>query len=171
MSIRVRVLAAISSAIALVASLIAAPPAMALGVDTVHVKVHYQRPAGDYDTWNVYTWRNDDGSGKDVGVDDKVFAFTAGEDAFGKIAQIDVSGMAPYKSLGFLIRKGTTWTKDVSVDRFLSTFDSNGNAEIWLVQGDETVYTQAPSVADAITNATQDTLTSVTVSLSRRIAA
>lgn len=171
MSIRVRIIAALSSAIALVAGLIAAPPALALGVDTVHVKVHYQRPAGDYDTWNVYTWRNDDANGKDAGVDDKVFAFTAGEDSFGKIAQIDVTGMAPYKSLGFLIRKGTTWTKDVAADRFLSTFDSSGNAEIWLVQGDETIYTQAPSVADSITSATQDTLNSVTVSLSRRVAA
>ena len=170
MTLRFRLIAAFASALALVAGLVSAPAANALGVDTVHVKVHYQRPAGDYDTWNVYTWRNDDANGKDAGVDDKVFNFDAGEDSFGKIAQIDVSGMTPYKSLGFLVRKGSTWTKDVGIDRFLSDFDSNGNAEIWLIQGDPNVYTKAPVISDAIVAATQDTLSSVTVSLSRRVA-
>ena len=172
MTLRVRLIAAVSTIFALVASSLVGAPAQAMTNDTVKVKVHYQRPAGDYDTWNVYTWRNDDANGKDVGVDDKVFAFTAGEDAFGKIAQIEVSGMTPYKGLGFLVRKGTTWTKDVAVDRFLtdSDFDANGNAEIWLIQGDQNVYKASPVVADAIASATQDTLSSVTVGLSRRVA-
>ena len=172
MTLRVRLLAAVSTIFALIATSLVGVSAQAMTNDTVKVKVHYQRPAGDYDTWNVYTWRNDDANGKDVGVDDKVFAFTAGEDSFGKIAQIEVSGMTPYKGLGFLVRKGTTWTKDVGVDRFLtdSDFDANGNAEIWLIQGDPTIYKASPTIADAITSATQDTLSSVTVGLSRRLA-
>ncbi|MDE2592218.1 MAG: type I pullulanase [Actinomycetales bacterium] len=171
MKSRVRILSAVSVVFALIASALVGVSAQAMTNDTVKVKVHYQRPAGDYDTWNVYTWRNDDANGKDVGVDDKVFAFTAGEDSFGKIAQIEVSGMTPYKGLGFLVRKGTTWTKDVGIDRFLTDadFDSTGNAEIWLIQGDPTVYKAAPTVADAITSATQDTLSSITVGLSRRL--
>lgn len=171
MTLKFRAFAVISAVFALIATTITGAPAQALSVDTVTVTVHYQRPAGDYDTWNVYTWRNDDANGKDVGVDDKVFAFTEGEDSFGKIAKIVVSGMTPYKSLGFLIRKGTTWTKDVSVDRFLSDFDSSGKAEIWLVQGDETIYKTAPSVADSISYASQDALSAITVGLSRRVPA
>ena len=169
MSIRIRVFAALASALALVAGLVSAPAAQALAVDTVHLTVHYQRPAADYDNWNVYLWKNDDANGKDAGVDDKGFAFT-GDDSFGKIAKIDVTGMTPYKNLGIIVRKGAWLAKDVNIDRFISDFDANGNAEIWLVQGDETIYKTAPVVADAITSATQDTLSSITVSLSRRVA-
>ena len=37
--------------------------------------------------------------------------------------------------------------KEGSIDRFISTFDSNGNAEIWIRQGDKTVYTSVPTEA------------------------
>lgn len=168
MTLRLRALAAIATILALVSGVLSAPAAQALAVDTVHLTVHYQRPAADYDNWNVYLWKNDDANGKDAGVDDKGFAFT-GDDSFGKIAKIDVTGMTAYKNLGLIIRKGAWLAKDVNVDRFVSDFDANGNAEIWLVQGDETIYTQAPVVADAIVSASQDSLSSITVDLSRRI--
>ncbi len=53
----------------LIASFFVSAPAAALESDTVNLTVHYQRPAGDYENWNVYLWRNDDAAGKDQEVD------------------------------------------------------------------------------------------------------
>ena len=76
--------------------------------DNVTLTVHYNRTAGDYETWNVYLWRNVDGNG-DKEVKASGFDFTA-EDDFGKIAVAQVDGMANFKDLGFIIRKGA-WVK------------------------------------------------------------
>ena len=155
--------------ISLIASFFVSAPAAALESDTVNLTIHYQRPAGDYENWNVYLWRNDDAAGKDQEVDPNGFKFES-DDAFGKVAKIKVTGMKPFKNLGIIIRKGAWTAKDIGVDRFIEKFDANGNAEIWLIQGDATIYTSSPSVVDAINMASHDTLRSITVLLSRRVA-
>lgn len=158
-----------SLVISLFASFFVAAPATALDSDTVNLTIHYQRPAGDYDNWNVYLWRNDDAAGKDQEVDPNGFKFES-DDAFGKVAKIKVTGMKPYKNLGIIVRKGAWVAKDVSTDRFIEKFDANGNAEIWLIQGDATIYTSSPTVSDSINMASHDSLKSITVVLSRRVA-
>lgn len=169
MSRNSRIGLAFSLILSLFASFFVSAPAAALESDTVNLTVHYQRPAGDYDNWNVYLWRNDDAANKDQEVDPNGFKFES-DDSFGKVAKIKVTGMKPYKNLGLIIRKGAWVAKDVSVDRFVEKFDANGNAEIWLIQGDATIYTSSPVVADAITMASHDSLKSISVVLSRRVA-
>ena len=169
MSRNSRIGLAFSLILSLFASFFVSAPAAALESDTVNLTVHYQRPAGDYENWNVYLWRNDDAANKDQEVDPNGFKFES-DDAFGKVAKIKVTGMKPYKNLGLIIRKGAWVAKDVSVDRFIEKFDANGNAEIWLIQGDATIYTSSPVVADAITMASHDSLKSINVVLSRRVA-
>lgn len=168
MSRNSRIGLAFSLILSLFASFFVSAPAAALESDTVNLTIHYQRPAGDYENWNVYLWRNDDAANKDQEVDPNGFKFES-DDAFGKVAKIKVTGMKPYKNLGLIIRKGAWVAKDVSVDRFIEKFDANGNAEIWLIQGDPTIYTSSPVVADAITMASHDSLKSINVVLSRRV--
>jgi hypothetical protein len=56
-------------ALALVAALVFSFPAIATGAPTtVNLTVHYQRPGGDYQNWNLWLWKNLSGPG-DVDVD------------------------------------------------------------------------------------------------------
>ena len=119
-------------------------PAQAALPDTVHLTIHYQRTASDYKDWNVYLWKDLPGSANDKEVSAAGFAF-AGKDAFGAIATTDVTGLATFDQLGFIIRLGAWVQKEGSTDRFITNFDANGNAEIWIRQGDKTVYTAIPT--------------------------
>jgi len=48
-------------------------PAIAQAIpSTVTLTVHYQRPGGDYQNWNLWIWKNLSGPG-DVDVDSMVF--------------------------------------------------------------------------------------------------
>jgi len=150
-------------------------PALAFP-DSVHVIVHYNRANADYATWNVYYWRNKDGSG-DKEVTPAGFAF-AGTDSFGAVSTADINGMTGFKDLGWIIRKGSWAAKEGPTcgptnngDRFLSP-DGSGNAEIWITQGDCTIYTTAPYVAPVtpkITSATIDDLRKITVNLNQNL--
>ena len=96
--------------------------------------VHYQRPAGDYDGWGFHFW----------GDIDQTVEWTspvplAGEDAYGPFAWVKLLPNAA--EVGFIPHKGDE--KDPGPDRF---FNPSQNPEIWLKQGDITVYT---SRADA----------------------
>ncbi len=119
-------------------------PAQAALPDTVHLTIHYQRTASDYKDWNVYLWKDLPGSANDKEVSAAGFAF-AGKDAFGAIATTDVTGLATFDQLGFIIRLGAWVQKEGSTDRFITNFDANGNAEIWIRQGDKTVHTTIPT--------------------------
>ncbi len=143
--------------------------------DNVTLTVHYNRTAGDYETWNVYLWRNVDGNG-DKEVKASGFDFTS-EDEFGKIAVAQVDGMANFKDLGFIIRKGA-WVKKEGPacgptkngDRF-ATIGESGIAEIWIKQDDCTIYTEAPTVEPpkpAIVGASIDDLNKITVVLNQQ---
>ena len=124
--------------------IIAVPNAQAALPDTVHLTVHYQRSASDYPNWNIYLWRDLPGSANDKEVSAAGFPFTS-NDSYGAVATIDVTGMAAFNQLGFIVRKGAWVEKDVGTDRFVPAFDANGNAEIWLRQGDSVVYTAPPT--------------------------
>ncbi len=143
---RQRALLTLALIVALVQPALWLAPARATLPDTAHLTIHYQRSASDYKDWNVYLWKDLPGTSNDKGVSDTGFTFT-GKDSFGVIATADVTGLATFDQLGFIIRLGVWVQKEGSIDRFISTFDSNGNAEIWIRQGDKTVYTSVPTEA------------------------
>lgn len=150
-------------------------PALAFP-DSVHVVVHYNRTNADYATWNVYYWRNVDGNG-DKEVAAAGFAFS-GTDDFGSISTADITGMTGFKDLGWIIRKGSWAAKEGPTcgptnngDRFVAP-DNAGNAEIWIIQGDCTIYTTPQNVAaptPKITYAAIDDLRKVTVYLNQKL--
>jgi len=137
-------LVAIFVLLAALASAVYQTPAEAALPDTVHLTVHYQRTASDYKDWNVYLWRDLPGTANDKEVSATGILF-AGQDSFGAIATTDVTGMATFDGLGIIIRRGAWVEKEGSIDRFITAFDSTGSAEIWIRQGDKTIYTAIPT--------------------------
>ncbi len=136
---------------------------------TVHLTIHYQRPGDDYAGWNLWLWKNVAGTAGDVTVSTSGVEFN-GSDSFGKVLTIDIPGMQNFDNVGFIIRLNNWASKDISDDRFISNFDANGNAEIWLIQGDTQIYTSAPTSSSTIRSASIDGFRQITVSLSAQLA-
>ncbi|HBG08572.1 MAG: type I pullulanase [Limnochordia bacterium] len=109
-------------------------PLAAFGADEeiTTVRIHYHRPDGDYEPWNLWIWTPDQ--------DGRAYEFDD-EDAFGKVATIELPGR--HERVGFIVRTDD-WQKDVSADRFIEEFH-RGAAEIWLVSKDPTIYTAPPA--------------------------
>ena len=122
-------------------------PTIASGAnpETVKLTVHYQRVEADYASWNLWLWKN-----KLTGTDEPVSTtgvqFT-GDDAYGKIAKVELTGMDKFDDLGIIVRKGEWLSKDVPDDRFISKFGASGVTEIWLRQNDPTIYYELPTTA------------------------
>ena len=103
--------------------------------------VHYNRPADDYgdhttgdfnDFWGLHLWGDAIASGEVTDwTDPKPFL---GEDEFGRFAWIARDGTD--SQVNFIVHQGDA--KDTDPDRF---FDADANPEIWINQGDETIYT------------------------------
>jgi len=130
--------------LALIAVFTCGLPAIASALPpTVNLTVHYQRPGGDYQGWNLWIWKNLT-SGADVDVDSNGVNFTADDD-FGKIAKVRIDGMEKFENLGIIVRKGAWDSKDMGDDRFISNIPDNGNVEIWLRQGDPTIHYSIPT--------------------------
>ncbi|HLJ68475.1 MAG TPA: type I pullulanase [Chloroflexota bacterium] len=107
-------------------------PALPAGADTTtEIIVHYFRPAADYNGWNVWLWPNKPASAAGAEYD-----FT-GSDAFGKVVDAHLPGADT--EVGIIVRLNNWDAKDVAQDRFVEA--SNGRAEVWLIQGDPTIYT------------------------------
>ncbi len=136
---------------------------------TVHLTIHYQRPGDDYTGWNLWLWKNVPGTAGDVTVSTSGVEFN-GSDSFGKVLTIDIPGMQNFDNVGFIVRLNNWVSKDISDDRFISNFDANGNAEIWLIQGDTQIYTSAPTSSSTIRSASIDGFRQITVSLSAQLA-
>ncbi|MBB5873106.1 pullulanase-type alpha-1,6-glucosidase [Allocatelliglobosispora scoriae] len=107
------------------------------GAQRDYVLVHYQRPAGDYDGWGVYNWGDSDASSQHPWPTGQPFA---GRDSYGAFAWVKVKPGAT--NVGFLVVNGAG-QKDVESDR---SIDPSRTGEIWLKQGDATIY---PSQAAA----------------------
>ena len=136
---------------------------------TVHLTIHYQRPGDDYTGWNLWLWKNVAGTAGDVTVSPSGVEFN-GADSFGKVLTIDITGMQNFDNVGFIVRLNNWSSKDISDDRFINNFDANGNAEIWLVQGDTQIYTSAPTSTTTIKSASIDGFRQITVDLSAKLA-
>ena len=135
---------------------------------TVHLTIHYQRPGDDYTGWNLWLWKNVAGTAGDVTVSPTGVDFN-GTDSYGKVLTIDIPDMQNFDNVGFIVRLNNWTAKDISDDRFISNFDSNGNAEIWLRQGDTQIYTSAPVSSSTIRSASIDGFRQITVDLSAKL--
>lgn len=145
-------------------------PQVALAApSTVHLTIHYQRPGDDYTGWNLWLWKNIAGTAGDVTVSTSGLEFN-GTDSFGKVLKVDISDMANFDNVGFIVRLNNWSSKDISDDRFITNFDANGNAEIWLIQGDTQIYTSAPTSTTTIRSASVDGFRQITVALSAKLA-
>jgi pullulanase len=123
------------------------------------ITVHYFRYEADYDTWNVWMWpKGSAGAAYD-------FSST---DSFGKVGTFTVPGSAGV-DVGFIVRQGAWVAKDVADDRYINTFDNSGNAEVWLIQGDPTIYYSAPNVGPSIRSAVANGFNQIKVLLSKSI--
>ena len=128
---------AVMAAVGLPAVATAANPAV------ITLTVHYQRPGADYDTWNLWLWRNV-GTGSDADVNKDGVKFS-GDDDFGKVVTVEINNMDKYENIGIIVRKGEWAAKDVTADRFITKFGADGKTEIWLRQADPTIYYEKPT--------------------------
>jgi pullulanase len=100
------------------------------------VTVHYVRFAADYgpmDTtngWNLWMWPYQPVAGAGA-----AYAFTS-TDSFGEVAHVAIPGANT--KVGIIVRQGDFKSKDTPDDRFVDT--PSGSAEVWVVQGDPTIY-------------------------------
>jgi pullulanase len=134
--------------------------------ETVTLTVHYQRPGGDYNGWNLWIWKNSDNNSLDAPISQTGVQFT-GDDDFGKSVTVKIEGMKNFKDVGIIVRLNDWSAKDIDIDRFVTQFDENGRAEIWLVQNDKNIYTQKPKIDLKISRASFDSLNEVRVELNR----
>ena len=102
--------------------------------------VHYNRPAGDYgdhttgdfnDFWGLHLWG-------DAIAPSEATEWTGpkpflGEDEFGRFAWIRRGGDG--SAINFIVHRGDA--KDTDADR---TFDADAHPEIWINEGDPTIY-------------------------------
>ena len=92
------------------------------------------------------------------------------EDSFGKKATITIDGMSSFKDVGIIVRLNDWAQKDIADDRFITKFDGNGAAEIWLIQGDKTIYYSQPNVDSRFVAATFSDFRTIDLQLSQDIA-
>jgi pullulanase len=111
----------------------------------INVKVHYNRPDGQYTGWGLHVWQIND-SGQYVadypGVTFPQPLPPASFDSYGAVFQIEASKFtnAQAAGFGFIVHQGDT--KDPDGDR-LWKFSDGG--EFWLKSGDATIYRTNPS--------------------------
>jgi len=141
-------------------------PALA-APDSITLTVHYQRPGGDYNGWNLWIWKNSDNNSLDTPVSETGVQFT-GDDDFGKVVTITIDGMKNFKDIGIIVRLNDWAAKDVNDDRFITEFDASGNAEVWLVQNEKTIYTKKPVLKMKISTAKFVATNEVKVTLNKR---
>ena len=110
-----------------------APPPLETAV------VHYLRPAGDYADWGLHLW----GDAIVAGTDWNAPLQRAGEDAAG--ARYEIALKDDTKPVNFIVHRpggdSVPDTREPGGDRSFVPIDA---PEIWLVQGDPTVYTSPP---------------------------
>jgi pullulanase len=99
--------------------------------------IHYYREDGNYSGWGLHLWGT--GLHPEERTSWTVPRQFNNEDDYGKYIRIKV--INPAEPLNFIIHKGNE--KDTSIDR---SFMPSDNREIWLKQGDTTVYFTKPSI-------------------------
>jgi pullulanase len=121
--------------------------------------IHYLRYDENYEPWNLWLWAE--------GGEGSVYQF-AETDEFGVVATATIPGSAEASSIGLIVRTDD-WVKDVDEDRFITAFDENNSAEVWLVEADPTIYFEEPDLGPKILSANIDSLNEINLSLSEKL--
>ncbi|HET9622395.1 MAG TPA: alpha-1,6-glucosidase domain-containing protein [Kofleriaceae bacterium] len=120
------------------------PAAPSGGATPINVKVHYNRPDGQYTPWGLHVWQINDG-GQFIadypGVTFPAPLAITGFDDYGAFWQIEASKFtaAAAAGFGFIVHQGDT--KDPDGDRLWKFADGG---ELWLRSGDPTIYHANP---------------------------
>ncbi|WP_218161325.1 type I pullulanase [Corynebacterium sp. NML120713] len=108
----------------------------------VSLTVHYVRHDNNYENWNVWTWLPDEGGHRVDFTDDHT-------------ATITHENPKGIEKVGLVVRRsdpGNEWaSKNSPDDLYVSDFP-DGKAEIWLVEGDSTIYYSKDDVPPAPEN-------------------
>lgn len=90
------------------------------------LKLHYNRPDGDYEGWDVWIWG--------TGATDDAFEFV--EENGEMVATIPLGPTAT--SVGFIVRMGDSWVKDVDADQFIDVSEMvSGTVHAYVESGVE----------------------------------
>jgi hypothetical protein len=104
--------------------------------------IHYRRAAGGYASWGLHLWGDGLAPGEATAAWTDPTEFE-GTDSYGAFHVIDIADDT--KQVGFIVhgQPPNQDTKDPagSPDRF---FTPAGSPEIWLKEGDATIYTSPP---------------------------
>jgi pullulanase len=90
--------------------------------------LHYHRPDGNYDGWNLWAWAD--------GQDGRAVPFT-GQTAFGRYAEVRFDDEVGHGN--FIVRLNEWERKDIDHDRRVELGPDHAG-EVWLISGDPTVY-------------------------------
>jgi glycosidase len=110
--------------------------------ETPYAVIHYARPDGDYgdhttgnaaDFWGLHLWG--DAIAQDEATDWTSPKPFLGEDEYGRFAFVKLTNDT--LPVNFIVHRGDTKDPDNSPDR---SFDPGATPEIWLRQGDATIY-------------------------------
>ena len=169
--------------------------AIALGVgiapvralpSSVNLIVHYYRDNGDFGSaaggtggWNMWIWKDAPGAADDVAVNApngnpfvKTTTGTKDTWSYAGTLNVTITGFTSvHTQIGFIVRQGLWDNTDIGFDRFITNIDATGKAEVWLKEGDKTVYTSQPRLGPAIKSASVDDFNKITVNLNRAAAA
>ncbi|WP_231572527.1 pullulanase-associated domain-containing protein, partial [Halobacillus sp. BBL2006] len=112
-----------------------------------HVRIHYKRLDGNYEGWGLYLWnQNEDIPAINFPTSwGKLIPFDK-ESSWGVYTDIPVIDIK--NGLNFIVHKGDE--KDTPSDR---SFPTTGETEFWIVQGEDQVYTEKPTIQTSITHA------------------
>ncbi|KIL48701.1 type I pullulanase [Jeotgalibacillus campisalis] len=105
-----------------------------IGQKKVTITLHYHRYDEDYSGWNLWVWLD--------GKNGRMVEFTD-DRPFGQRATFEMEDPSGITRVGFIIRKSTDendWASKRFDDRFITEFDENGHAEVWLMQGTERIF-------------------------------
>ncbi|MDD2493410.1 MAG: pullulanase-associated domain-containing protein, partial [Bacilli bacterium] len=123
------------------------PAILKADTPVVTLKVHYFRYNADYtDGWDFWIWQktptNKAGAAYQFELDENEKIIL---DDFGAIATIDLTtdALKDSTTIGIIVRKGDSWLKDVSTDRFINIKESSedGIMHVYLVEADERIGT------------------------------
>ncbi|MFH1213692.1 MAG: type I pullulanase [Candidatus Neomarinimicrobiota bacterium] len=117
--------------------------------------LHYHRYDNLYTDWTLWTW-----------CDHATQEITASsKDSFGVIFRLDLNAFPLQNEIGILPKFGN-WTKKDDPNRY---WNSTLPVEIWIVQGDESVYTEKPDTNPKIRKAFLDSSSEITLVFSNPV--
>lgn len=108
--------------------------------DCYGFRMHYYRPDGNYDGWNLWVWKD--------GFDGNSYYVNGNQDDNGItfILKWEDLGIYDYKNtmIGFIVRKGEWELKDVEADRFIDfsyhTPNSDGYMDFYLLSKEHEIF-------------------------------